>query len=324
MRYGIIGTGEIAEAFIAGARRHCDAQIVAVYSRTESSGGAFAARNGIPQVFTDLAAFAQADFDVAYIASPNRLHASQSEQMLLHGKHVLCEKPITVTPEELQTLQALADRQGRVYAEAIMYMFQPVRALLRETVGQLGRITGAHFDFCQLSSKYPAYLRGEQPNIFNPRLATGGLMDLGVYCVYPALDLFGLPQSVTACAHFLASGADGSGMAGLDYGDKLVTLAYSKIGQGYAGSEIRGEDGTLSIASISKLTGLTLHRRGCPPQAVFGEREKADLMGFEAAGFEAFIRDPADPYYRVTRERALQASTVMAEIRRLAGIEFPA
>ena len=324
MRYGIIGTGQIAEAFIAGARSHCGADVVAVYSRTVESGSAFAARNGIPQVYTDLAAFAQADFEIAYIASPNRLHAPQSEQMLLHGKHVLCEKPITVTPAELQALQALAERQRRIYAEAIMYMFQPVRALLRETVAQLGRITGAHFDFCQLSSKYPAYLRGENPNIFNPRLATGGLMDLGVYCVYPALDLFGLPRAVTACAHFLESGADGSGMVGLDYGDKLVTLAYSKIGQGWAGSEIRGEDGTLSIESISKLTGLTLHRPGLAPQAVFGEREKADLMGYEAEGFEAFVRDPADPYYQVTRERALQVSTVMAEIRRLAGIVFPA
>ncbi|MBR4726744.1 MAG: Gfo/Idh/MocA family oxidoreductase [Clostridia bacterium] len=322
MRYGIIGTGQIAEAFIAGARSHCGADVAAVYSRTAERGGAFAARNGIPQVFTDLTAFAQADFEIAYIASPNRLHAAQSEQMLLHGKHVLCEKPITVTPEELQRLQALSDRQGRIYAEAIMYMFQPVRALLREAVAGLGRITGAQFDFCQLSSKYPAYLRGENPNIFNPRLATGGLMDLGVYCVYPALDLFGLPQSVTACAHFLESGADGSGMAGLDYGDKLVTLTYSKVGQGYAGSEIRGEDGTLSVESISKLTGLTMHRGG-KAQTLFGEREKADLMGFEAEGFEAFIRNPADPYYHVTRERALQVSTVMADIRRLAGIVFP-
>lgn len=324
MRYGIIGTGTIAEAFIAGARSHCSAEIVAVYSRTAASGGAFAARNTIPQVFTDLTAFAQADFDIAYIASPNRLHAAQAEQMLLHGKHVLCEKPITVTPDELQRLQALADRQNRIYAEAIMYMFQPVRPLLREAVGRLGRITGANFDFCQLSSKYPAYLRGENPNIFNPRLATGCLMDLGIYCVYPALDLFGLPADLTACAYFMESGADGSGVAGLQYPDKLVTLTYSKIGQGYAGSEIRGEAGTLSIESISKLTGLTLHMNGAGAQTIWGDTAKADLMGNEAEGFEAFIRNPADPYYQVTRERALQVSRVMADIRRQAGIVFPA
>ena len=87
-----------------------------------------------------------------------------------------------------------------------MYMFNPARELLRNSLEKIGRITSAHFDFSQLSSKYPAYLSGNLPNIFNPALATGCLMDLGIYCVYPAIDLFGIPDKITACASFMDSG----------------------------------------------------------------------------------------------------------------------
>lgn len=112
-----------------------------------------------------------------------------------------------------------------------MYMHNPVRELLHETVGRLGKVTSAHFDFSQLSSKYPAYKRGELPNIFNPALATGGLMDLGIYCVYPAVDLFGIPDDIAAKATFLSSGADGAGSVIFNYADKVVTFTYSKLAQ---------------------------------------------------------------------------------------------
>ena len=210
MRYGVIGTGWIAKSFIDGARMLCDAEFSAVYSRTRESGNKFASENKIAKVFTDIDEFAKGDFDAVYIASPNRLHFEQSKLMLQNRKHVICEKPITVEPKELEELQALAKQNGLIYIEAIMYMFNPAKDLLKDSVSKMGRITSVHFDFSQLSSKYPAYLAGNLPNIFNPALATGCLMDLGIYCIYPALDLFGLPEKITACAHFMESGADGT------------------------------------------------------------------------------------------------------------------
>ena len=147
MRYGIIGTGWIAEAFIEGARLACGADIAAVYSRTAERGEDFARRNGIAKVCTDINELAAADVDGVYIASPNALHYEQSKLMLSAGKHVICEKPITVEPEELIELQALAAEKGLVYIEAIMYMHNPVRELLRETVGRLGESYERAFRF---------------------------------------------------------------------------------------------------------------------------------------------------------------------------------
>lgn len=322
MRYGVIGTGWIAKSFIDGAREVCASEFAAVYSRTAESGNKFASENKIEKVYTDINEFAKGDFEAVYIASPNRLHYEQSKLMLQSGKHVICEKPITVEPEELEELQALADEKGLIYVEAIMYMFNPARDLLRDALGKIGKITSAHFDFSQLSSKYPAYQKGELPNIFNPALATGCLMDLGIYCVYPALDLFGLPEKITACAHFMESGADGSGTAGLLYSDKLITFTYSKLGQDRLGSQIFGDEGTIKIESISKLINMSITAKNGDIQGITGDVPKEKLMGYEALGFERFIADPSDEYYQVTRHRALQVSQIMRQIRDICGIKF--
>ena len=218
--------------------------------------------------------------------------------MLSAGKHVICEKPITVEPEELIELQALAAEKGLVYIEAIMYMHNPVRELLRETVGRLGKVTSAHFDFSQLSSKYPAYKRGELPNIFNPALATGGLMDLGIYCVYPAVDL-------------LSSGADGAGSVIFNYADKVVTFTYSKLAQDRAGSQIFGDEGTLKIGSISKLTDMELIAENGEKYSVHGDTPKAELMGNEAKAFERFIAGNDADKYALSSKIALQNLAVL-------------
>lgn len=322
MRYGVIGTGWIAKSFIDGARMLCNSDFAAVYSRTEESGGRFAKENNIPTVYTDINEFAKGAFDAVYIASPNRLHYEQSKLMLENGKHVICEKPITVEPGELEELQAVAKKNGLVYIEAIMYMFNPARELLKDAIEKIGRITSVHFDFSQLSSKYPAYLEGKLPNIFNPALATGCLMDLGIYCVYPALDLFGMPEKITACACFMESGADGSGNAALLYDDKLVNLTYSKLGQDRLGSQIFGDKGTITIESISKLINMNIIDNNGNKTEIIGDVPKEKLMGYEAKAFEEFISNPFNEYYDLTSERALQVSRIMKEIRDLSGIKF--
>ena len=322
MRYGVIGTGWISKSFIDGARMLCGAEFAAVYSRTNESGERFAEANKITTVYTDINEFAKGDFEAVYVASPNRLHFEQSKLMLENGKHVICEKPITVEPEELSELQALAKEKGLIYIEAIMYMFNPARDLLRDAVSKIGRITSVHFDFSQLSSKYPAYLEGKLPNIFNPALATGCLMDLGIYCVYPALDLFGMPEKITACAHFMDSGADGSGNAALLFPDKLVNLTYSKLGQDRLGSQIFGDKGTITIESISKLINMYIIDNGGNKTELIGDVPKEKLMGYEAAAFERFIANPDDEYYALACERAMQVSRIMKEIRNVSEIKF--
>ncbi len=322
IRFGVIGTGWIAEEFVKGAMLTGELRFAAVYSRSKEKGASFAAPFGGAEVYDDIGAFAQAEIDAVYIASPNALHYAQSRLMLEHGKHVLCEKPITVTPEEYASLRALADERGLVYTEAIMYLHLPEREILKNAVKGIGRITSAHFDFSQLSSKYAALKRGELPNIFNPAFATGCLMDLGIYCIYPALDLFGEPQKITSSAGFLSTGADGYGTAILDYADKQVTLTYSKVGQDRAGSIICGDEGTIVLPSVSKLTEMRVYDNAGNQKMLSGDTEKHVLMSYEAADLAAYVRGERLAHYSACGDSIARVSRCMEEIRNGSGIRF--
>lgn len=289
IKYGVIGSGWIAEEFIKGANLVDGLVFSAMYSRKFEKGKAFAEKFADVPVYTDINDFAKSDIDAVYIASPNSLHYSQSKLMLENGKHVLCEKPITVLPEEFIELSELAESKGLVYTEAIMMLHLPQRKIIKEKLKSLGKISTAHFDFSQLSSKYSALIRGENPNIFNPEMKTGCLRDLGIYCFYPALDFFGKPEKIISSAGFLSTGADGYGTAILDYADKQVTLTYSKIGQDFSGSQIIGDKGTMTIGSISKLTDIKIHYNDGTIEKIFGDVEKHILMGAEAKDFSDYI-----------------------------------
>ena len=231
MKLAVIGTGWIVGSFIDGLKFAPGFELFAVYSRSRERGEKFAEENGISEVYTSLDELAASPAECVYIASPNALHYTQSKKMLESGKHVICEKPITVTPDEFSELCEIADGNKLIYIEAIMYMHSPVRTALREALGDIGKVWTAHFDFSQYSSKYPAYLRGELPNIFNPAMATGSLMDLGIYCVYPAIDLFGEPETVSAVSAFLESGADAATAVSMLSKNTAITMTSCKTGQ---------------------------------------------------------------------------------------------
>lgn len=289
IKYGVIGSGWIAEEFVKGANLVDGLVFSAMYSRKFEKGKAFAEKFADVPVYTDINDFAKSDIDAVYIASPNSLHYSQSKLMLENGKHVLCEKPITVLPEEFIELSKLAESKGLVYTEAIMMLHLPQRKIIKEKLKSLGKISTAHFDFSQLSSKYSALIRGENPNVFNPEMKTGCLRDLGIYCFYPALDFFGKPEKIISSAGFLSTGADGYGSAILDYADKQVTLTYSKIGQDFSGSQIIGDKGTMTIGSVSKLTDIVIHYNDGATEKVYSDVEKHILMSAEAKDFSDYI-----------------------------------
>lgn len=323
IKYGVIGSGWIAEEFVKGAQTVEGMCFAAMYSRTYEKGKEFAEKFGCDRIYTDINEFAESDIDAVYIASPNLFHYEQSKLMLENGKHVLCEKPITITPDEFSELFSLAKEKKLVYTEAIMMMHSPHTQDVKKALEKIGKITTAHFDFSQLSSKYKALKNGENPNIFNPEMKTGCLRDLGIYCYYPALEFFGLPQKVTASAGFIETGADGYGTAILDYPDKQVTLTYSKIGQDYLGSQIFGDKGTISIESISKLTGIKIHYADGTKEKIQGEIDKDILMAYEAKNFYDFITDydkNLQKYFEIN-ERISEVNQLLFEVKNLCKIQ---
>ena len=300
IKYSVIGTSWITKSFIDGANLYEDLCLDGVYSRSFEKGSKFAEETGAKRVFTDFNSLASSDTDLVYVASPNVCHYEQCKTLLLNGKHVICEKPITITASEFNELCKIADENNLVYFEAIMYMHTPLRQVLKDAVSKIGNIRSASIDFSQLSSKYQALKNGELPNIFNPKMKTGALNDLGIYCVYPVIDLFGMPEKITPVQHFLNTGADGSGSAAFEYKDKLVTITYSKVGQSRSASQIMGDEGTVTIESISKLDGIRLFNNDGEETLLNGETDKKYLMGNEAKSAIDFIinRKETDNFFK--------------------------
>ena len=326
LRFGTIGTSWITNSYIDGALDSGLWTLTAVYSRTLEKGREFSAKYGVETVFTDMEAMAQSDLiDAVYIASPNKLHAEHVRIFLENGKHVICEKPLSAHAKDVKALQTLAKERGLIYLEAIMFMHLPQRRLLEEALEKIGGVNVAKLDFCQRSSKYDAYLAGNLPNIFNPALETGALMDLGIYCVYPALYLFGMPERTQITAQLLASGADGSGIVAMQYPDKLVNLVYSKVGQAAANTDFQGNLGTVSVASISKLANIEIIYNDGSRETVCGEEPKYKLMGYEAKDFYRYITEPeaSAAEYAQCCALAYAVSDYMEQLRRDAGIHFP-
>ena len=289
LKYSVIGTSWITKSFIDGANLYPDLSLDGVYSRSFEKGSAFAEETGAKRVFTDFNELVSSDTDLVYVASPNVCHYEQCKTLLSNGKHIICEKPITITAEEFSELCNIANEKNLVYFEAIMYMHTPLRQVLKDAVSKIGNIRSATIDFSQLSSKYQALKNGELPNIFNPEMKTGALNDLGIYCVYPVIDLFGMPEKITPVQHFLHTGADGSGSAAFEYSDKLVTITYSKVGQSRSASQIMGDEGTVTIESISKLDNIKLYNNNGEEILLNGETDKKYLMGNEAKSAIDFI-----------------------------------
>ncbi len=326
LHFGTIGTSWITDEYIHGAKDSGLWELTAVYSRSRERGEAYALKHGAPLVFTDLEEMACCQqIDAVYVASPNAFHYRHCKLLLEHGKHVICEKPLCAQAEKVKELQSLAEKNHVIFLEAIMFLHLPQRKILEDALKRIGNITLVKLDFCQRSSKLDSYLEGDLPNIFNPELETGALMDLGVYCVYPALALFGTPESFHTDSLPLKSGVDGAGILTLHYPDKLVTLTYSKMGQAGANSDFQGTEGTVAVESISRIAGGILRHKDKTVETLFGEEEKFRLMGWEAKDFYRFITDPegSSAEYQRCSLLSLEVSKLMQSVRERSGIRFP-
>ena len=208
IRFATVGSGWVVDTFIEAAQKaKVSMEHRAIYSFSQQGADAFGAKHPGCKIYTDLDMLAEdTDIDAVYIANPNALHYPTARKMLYNGKHVLCEKTSVVTSKQLKDLYDLADKKHLIFMEAIKSLYLPHADKIRLAMGKLGKIHMAKFDFCRYSSKFPALLRGESPNIFNPAFATGSLMDMGIYCVYPAVSFFGVPYEVKAHAVFTQTG----------------------------------------------------------------------------------------------------------------------
>lgn len=329
MNYATIGTGWIVDTFIDSAavlapELHCRG----VYSRDYNRGLEFGAGHGISRVYTDLQQMAEdRELDGVYIASPNVFHYKQAAYLMDHGKHVLCEKTSVVTAEQLRLLYEKGKRNHCIFLEAVKGIYTPEIKRVKGALERLGEIHLALFDYSKYSSKYDSYAAGQTPNIFNPAMAAGGLMDMGIYNVYPAVYLFGIPEEIDARASFLRTGADAAGAQILKYPDKTVVLSYSKSASSSHDAVIMGTKGTLHIDSMETMGGIWIQWQNGRTEAVGERSRKIPVMGYEAECFYQMAvcgsEDDNSRHYGELQELGISVMETMEMIREKAGIRFP-
>ncbi|MBF4335342.1 Gfo/Idh/MocA family protein [Vibrio anguillarum] len=321
IRLAVIGTNWITDQFIEGALDTGKFQLVAVYSRSLDKAKQFAEKYDDPTLFTDLKTLGESDnVDAVYIASPNVLHCPQSIQMMQAGKHVICEKPLASDFSLAQQMYQVAKQHGVVLFEAFITPHLPNFSVLKQELSQIGAIRKAVLSYCQYSSRYPKYLKGEMPNTFLPEFSNGSIMDIGYYCLGSAIELFGEPKSVQAQAHLLETGVDGNGSVILGYDGFDVLLMHSKTSDSYLPSEIQGEEAALHVEMISTCNRITRINRGGQTQDLSIEQH-ANRMFYEAQKFADQIQNKTiDERCKL---RSLTVSKLLTEIRRQTGVIFP-
>jgi D-xylose 1-dehydrogenase (NADP+, D-xylono-1,5-lactone-forming) len=192
VRFGILSTARINRHVLPAARASDRVEVVALASRDGARAEAYAHEYGIPREYGSYEELlADPEIDAVYNPLPNSLHVEWSLRALESGKHVLCEKPLSRHPEEVERAFDAADRAGLVLMEAFMYRHNPQTAKLVELVrgGEVGalRVVRAAFSF-------------KLDDSANIRMAAdldgGALMDVGCYCVSGARLLAGEPKRV--------------------------------------------------------------------------------------------------------------------------------
>jgi D-xylose 1-dehydrogenase (NADP+, D-xylono-1,5-lactone-forming) len=204
VKWGIVSTADINRKVIPGAKESGAVELVAVASRTQERADAYAREWDIPRAYGSYEELlADPQIEAVYISLPNTMHCEWSIKAVEAGKHVLCEKPLSRHPHEVEAAFAAADNAGRLLSEAFMYRHNPQTKKLRELVagGAIGELRLVRSAF-----SYGLY---DESNI---RLRTdvegGSLMDVGCYNISASRLLAGEPERVWGEAWFGPSGTD--------------------------------------------------------------------------------------------------------------------
>ncbi|MED2941423.1 Gfo/Idh/MocA family oxidoreductase [Bacillus swezeyi] len=324
VRFGVVGTNWITDRFLEAAGMTDDFQLAAVYSRTEERGRKFAQKYGVTAVFTHIEDMAKSDcIDAVYIASPNSLHKEQAVALMKNGKHVLCEKPLASHTREAEEMVKTAQAHRVAFMEAMKTTFLPNFKNIIRHLPRIGKIRRLTASYCQYSSRYDAYKNGTVLNAFNPAFSNGSLMDIGVYCVHPAVVLFGKPLEVKANGLILESGTDGEGTVLLTYEEHEAVLMHSKISNSYMPAEIQGEDGSIVIDKIHRPEKVEIRFRDGSIEDITIPDEKP-AMFYEIEEFINLIKQGRIESSDNTFERSLTTLAVMDEARQQIGLVFPA
>lgn len=256
MRLALIGSGMIVRDLLSVIGDVEGVEVAAVVGRERSLAtlDELAATYAIPAVHTDLDVALASDVDTVYVGLPNHLHFAAAKAALLAGKHVICEKPFTLTVAELDELIALAAQRDLILVEAVTTPYLANFRAIVENLPQLGALKVVQCSYSQFSSRYRAFQRGETMPTFDPALGGGALMDIGIYTIHAVVSLLGAPSSVNYRPN-VERGVDTSGVLTLDYPGMRAVCVCAKDSSAISRTTVQGVEGTIEMTGPPNVGG---------------------------------------------------------------------
>lgn len=320
IRWGILGAGNIAATFARAVNSHTRSPVLAVGSRNRDRGERFATAQGIPTThvgYRDLVEDPQVD--AVYVATPHSEHRALALLAIAAGKHVLVEKAFTRNTGEAEEVFAAASAAGVFVMEAMWTRFLPHVAALHQVIeaGEIGEIVSLAADHGQAFDLDPA------SRLFDPNLAGGALLDLGVYPVSFAHDFLGAPDGVTAVGTLTETGVDGQVSAVLSYGPRVqATVSTTLWSKTPTTASISGTEGHIQVAGdFYTPTSFTVTRRDGARWTF--DRPASMGLQYEAAEVARCVAAGRTQSPRMTWQSTIEVMRTLDAVRAQIGLVYP-
>ncbi|MGO4921058.1 Gfo/Idh/MocA family protein [Maribacter spongiicola] len=320
IKWGIVGAGNIAHSFSKDLALVNGSKLVSVASRNLEKAQAFADEYSAPNAYGSYEElFKSNTVDVIYLATPHTSHATLSIAAMKAGNAVLCEKPMGVNRQEVEEMITVAKENNVFLMEALWSRFNPTIKKVKELVdnGTIGDIGYLHADFA-----FYALDRDESGRLLNPDLAGGSLLDIGIYPIFLAYLMLGMPKDIKATANFYKTGVEVQCSMIFNYNNAQAILYSGLNSNSEKKAEIAGSEGSLFIHSRwHETTGYTIEKDGESTSNEVGKRGKGYVHEIEEV--QNCLASGKKQSALWSHQNSLDLIEIMDSVRKLTGIVFP-
>ncbi len=320
IRWGIVGPGNIAHHFAKDLKLIPNAKLNAVASRSLDKAKSFAKTYDAPYAFGSYEElFASDTIDVLYIATPHTSHAALSIKAMNAGKHVLCEKPMGVDFEEVKEMVTAAKANKVFLMEALWTRFNPSMQTIKKMSvdGTIGKLSYVNADFA-----FYALDRDEKGRILNPELAGGTLLDIGIYPIFLAYLLLGMPDEIMAKSNFYKTGAEIQTSMLFQYADAQAVLYSGFTSNSRMEAEITGTKGAIYMDSKwHEAQGFNLKKGDTEERIDLPTKGKG--YSYEIEEVNRCLKAGLLESEQWSLQNSLDLAELLFTVRQKAGISFP-